>query len=97
MAQGNLLNIDMLDVGRHVYMQNVMNPEARATSVVYARKDNTVYLYDYQNPSNTMEVEFEVRQKFGFFGHGLVVDAIVHQITGEVLWLNPITNEMELP
>ena len=97
MAQVNLLDIDILDVGRHVYMQDVMNPENRATYVVYARKDNTVYLYNYQDPSLTLEVEFKVRQKYGFFGHRWVVDAVGHQITGEVTWLNPLTNEMELP
>lgn len=97
MAQVNLLDIDMLDIGRHVYMQDVVNPEIRAVYVVYARKNNTVYLYNYQNPSLTLEVEFKVRQRYGFFGHGCMVDAIIHQITGEVLWLNPVLNETELP
>ena len=97
MAQSNLLNIGILDVGRHVYVQDITNPEVRMVCVVYANRYNTAYLFDQQDPSVTFEVELESRQKYGILQQGWVIDAVVHQITGEITWLNPITNEMELP
>ena len=96
MAQSNLLSSKILDIGRFVYVQDITNPEVRTVYVVYARQDNTVYLYDSQNPSTILEMNFQFHHRYGLLEPNWIIDAVVHQITGEVTWLNPITNKTEL-